>query len=404
MRRHLYRASVVGTFLLWLVVLPVPAQPTPANTVITNTASASWSDANANTYVAATASASATMGAVAGVDVTSPATAAPASPSTGNELVFTITNAGNDTDQFSVSTTAGAGVTITGYRVGGTTYATLGELNTALEGTDVASGDAVSVTVFYTVAPGRGGQTIALGLTATSLTDPGTSDTATTDVSPTVSASASVTPDGATVNRLPSNGTQYTATFTVENQGNASDTFTLSAATGDAAVLAVVSVNGTAGAGGSVTVAAGGSTTVDVVYTIGDAAGGATSTLTLTATSGNDSGVSDAGTVTATVVRAALSVTKEVFEDDQTTPIGGGDTVVPGQYVWYRITVANTGGAAASTVSISDPLPEEVTYESSAPDAAGWIINNTDGTVTASLSGLLVPSGSRYFWIRVRVN
>src|SRR3954469_18419790 len=65
------------------------AQATPAGTVITNTASASYTDANGNTYTAATASVSVTVGFAAGVDVTSPASVSPASPSSGNQQDFT---------------------------------------------------------------------------------------------------------------------------------------------------------------------------------------------------------------------------------------------------------------------------------------------------------------------------
>ena len=376
--------------------------PTAEGTVITNTATASWTDANGNTYTPVTASASVTVGFLAAPDVTSPVSVTPASPSTGNQIAFTITNAGNGTDQFSVAATAGSGVTITGYMLGATTYTTLASLNTALAATNVTAGSSATVTVVYTVAPGQGGQTIPVTLTATSVRTPAgatATDASTTNVIPPAAGNVAVTPDGGTVQRLPSNGTLYTATYTVQNTGNASDTYSLGASSSNAA-FTIVSVNGTAGSSGTVTIAAGGSATVDVVYTVGDVAAGTSGDLTLGATSGNTPAASDAGYYTVTVIRAALAMTKEAFRDDQTTAVAG--TVVPGEYLWYRITITNNGGAAASTVSISDPLPSQVTYVSTATDAAGWSISESAGTVSASLT-TLAASASRYFWVRVQV-
>jgi uncharacterized repeat protein (TIGR01451 family) len=392
------RTLGLASLLVLLLPLSLSAQVTIEGATITNTAQVLWSDANGNTFVPATASVNVQAGFVAAPDVTSPASVTPASPSTGNVLRFTITNSGNGTDQFSVSATSGAGVTITGYVVGSTTYATLSDLNAALATTNVSSGTSTGVDVIYTVAPARGGTTVPVSLTATSVRTPTASDSSTTNVSPVVSASVNVTPDGATQSRLPSNGTQYTATFSIENTGNAADTFTLNATAGS--ILTIVSVNGTAGSSSSVTLNPGLSTTVDVVYSVTDAAAGATGTLTLTATSTNVGTQSDNGTLTVTVVRPAISITKEAFRDNQTVAVSG--VVQPGEYIQYRITVTNTGSAAAFGVAISDVLPSQVVYQSASGDAAGWIISESSGTVSASLSSI-APSASRHFWIRVRV-
>ncbi|HEX2205408.1 MAG TPA: hypothetical protein VHG91_19010 [Longimicrobium sp.] len=410
MTHTLRRIALAGLVLapLFAAASPASAQtPTAEGTVITNTATATWTDANGNTYTPATASVDVTVGFLAGPDVSSPPTVSPASPSTGNELGYTITNSGNGTDSVSVSATASAGVSITGYVFEGTTFTSLTELNTALAGKAIPAGSSITVTVVYTVAPGQGGESIPVSLTATSRRTPATSDASTTNVEPPVAASVNVTPDNGAVSRLPSNGTTYTATYTVQNTGNASDTYTLGAAANPGGALTIVSVNGTAGSSGSVTVAAGGSTTVDVVYSVGDVAAGTTDDLVLTATSGNSAGTSDTGTYTVTVVRAAITMTKEAFRDDQTTAIGASDRVLPGEYIQYRITVTNGGGAAATLTGtgygISDPLPSEVTYVSTSADAAGWTISESSGTVSATLSGTLAPSASRYFWIRVRI-
>lgn len=380
--------------------------PTPEGTTITNTATASWTDANGNTYTPVSASASVIVGYLAAPDVTSPATVTPASPSTGNQIPFTISNSGNGTDQYSVATSAGTGVTITGYSIGATSYATLADLNTALAAMNVAAGGNVVVNVVYSVASGRGGLTTPVSLTATSVRTPaatGASDASTTNVIPPVAAAVAVTPDNGAVSRLPSNGTvQYTATFTVTNNGNSSDTYNLASSTG--ASITLVSLNGSAGTTGSVTIAAGGSATVDVVYMVNNVPAGTTVNVTLSATSANAAATSDAGNYVVTVVRPALTIAKAAFRDNQTDAINSTtDRVVPGEFIQYRITVTNAGSAAASSVSVSDALPAEVMFVSTSSDAAGWTISEAAGTVSASLSGTLATSGSRFFWVRVQV-
>ena len=415
MIKTLRRVALAGLLLAPFAAMPAHAQsPTPEGTTITNTASATWTDANGNTYSPATASVSVLVGFKAGPDVQSPVSVTPPSPSTANELPFTIVNTGNGIDSVTVSATAASGVTITGYKIGSTTYATLAALNAALATTPVSAAGSVTVTVVYTVAPGQGGQTIPVSLTATSRRTPaapGGSDTSSTNVLPAVAAAVVVTPDGGTVDRLPSGTgpTQYTETFTVQNTGNRDDTFALSASAGT--ILSIVSVNGTAGSGGSIAIAAGGTATVDVIYTVSNsAAAGATESLVLSATSTNDGTKSDPGNRVVRVVRAAISMTKEVFQDNQSTAIGGplsSDRVLPGQFIQYKVTVTNTGGAAATLTGtgfgITDALPSQVTYVSTSADAAGWTISETSGTVSAALTGTLAPGASRFFWIRVQV-
>ncbi|HEX8832273.1 MAG TPA: hypothetical protein VF705_13950, partial [Longimicrobium sp.] len=221
LRRVAFAALLLAPFA---VAAPAQAQ-TDEGTVITNTATAKWTDANGNEYAEATASVSVTVGYKAAPDVTSPASVTPSSPSTGNEIAFTIANKGNGEDSVTVATTAASGVSITGYKIGASTYANLTDLNLALAGTSIArKTGTVVVTVVYTVAPGQGGQTIPVSLTATSRRTPaaaGASDISTTNVIPAVAASVVVTPDAAAVNRLPSGTgpTTYSETFTVQNTG-----------------------------------------------------------------------------------------------------------------------------------------------------------------------------------------
>lgn len=384
---------------------PAGAQATPEGTVITNTASASYTDANGNTYANATASVSVTVGFVAGVGVASPATVSPASPSAGNSLNFTITNTGNGIDQVSVAVSTAAGLTNVSYRYAATTYATLAALNTVLAGVNTAAGGSITVSVLYDVAPGKGGATMPITLTASSVRTPATSNFSTTNVTPATLGSVAVTPKAANVDQLPSNATQYSQVFPVQNTGNASDIYNLAASLNAGTAITIVSVNGTAGSSSTVSIASGATANVTVVYTVGNVAAGTTQKLTLTATSTNTPANSDAGDVTVRVVKAALSMTKVAYRDNKTTVINNStDRVLPGEFIQYQITVSNSGLASASTVSITDALPAAVTYNAASGDIpADWAISQAAGTVTANLTPALASAGSRFIWIRVQV-
>ena len=173
MNKTLRRVALAGLLLAPFAARPAHAQvtPTPEGTTITNTASATWTDANGNTYSPATASVSVLVGFKAGPDVQSPVSVTPASPSTGNEIPFTIVNTGNGVDSVTASTTAASGVTITGYKIGSTTYPTLAALNAALAGTPISAAGNVVVTVVSTVCLWPGSQSISVSLTALSRRD-----------------------------------------------------------------------------------------------------------------------------------------------------------------------------------------------------------------------------------------
>jgi uncharacterized repeat protein (TIGR01451 family) len=217
-------------------------------------------------------------------------------------------------------------------------------------------------------------------------------------------SSVSTTPDGATVSRLPSNATLYSQVFVVTNSGSVVDSYNLAATVAPAGVVTIVSVNGVNGSTGATGVIASlGTSSVTVVYTVASgAATGATATLTLTATSTVVGTVSDAGSLTVTVIRANLTMAKQPYRDDQTTLVTTG--VSPGEYLQYKVTITNSGGAGAITVNVSDLVPGAVTYVANTPDAVGWTITAPPtATITASLAGTLAAGASRYFWIRVRV-
>jgi uncharacterized repeat protein (TIGR01451 family) len=375
--------------------------PTPEGTVITNTATASWTDANLNSYTPVEASVSVTVGFLPGPDISVAATANPASPSTGNVLPFTITNTGNGVDTVELSVSIPTGIAVTGYQYNSQTYATLAELNFALATAGISPTNSIIIGVVYDVALGYGNTPLPLSMTVTSKRDPNGSgtDTAESVLTPPLSAAVIVTPDGGDVYRLPSNGTSYTQTYTIENTGNLVETYALSAP--NAGFLSVVSVNGTAGNTGSITLAAGATTTFDVVYSVGNVSAGSSQALTVTATSGNLGSITDNGFYTIEVIRAALAMTKAVYRDDQSTEITSSMRVLPGEYIQYRITVTNNGAAPAQTVTISDPLPAQVTFISS--QGTGWNIDHAAGTVTALLNSDLAPSASQFIWVRVQV-
>jgi uncharacterized repeat protein (TIGR01451 family) len=380
---------------------------TAEGTVITNTASVSYTDANTNTYSSVTASVSVTVGFLAGVDITGSASAGPASPSTANSLSFPIQNIGNGTDQFQISQSISVSgvISVTGYVYNATNYASLALLNTALAAANVTQGSSITVQVTYNVLSNKGGVLTALTMTAASQRTPATTDPFATSITPAQTYAVAVTPDGGqSITRLPSNGTNYSFTFTVTNNGNGVDNFNLVASHPSAAIT-IVSVNGVAGSSTSITsVAALAAPTIAVVYSIGNVAAGSTDNVVLTATSVGDNTKNDAGTADLTVIRPALAMTKAAYRDNQTTLLGGGDVVLPGEFIRYKITITNNGAAAASVVHIDDTLPAELTYISAAGDLAGWTITNSGNDVDADLTGTLAPAAARFIWIRVRIN
>ena len=283
-----------------------------------------------------------------------------------------------------------------------------------------ASAQAASCTRADTLAPAALWPAVRLQVGVAAAAAPSATTTATiatpNDVAPAnnsasdattvVAVGVTVTPNGGTTDRLPSNGgsVTYTQPYTVTNTGSGSDTFTLTAILLPGGTVTVMATNGQTGSGGTLALAAGASATVNVVYTVADgAAAGAIDTVRLTAVSGTASTTSARGYTVARVVRASLQITKQAYRDDQTTLLAASDRVLPGQYVQYKITVASIGTSGAVTVHVADPLPTQLTYTAATPDAGGWTISSANATLTADLAGTLAAGQSRYFWVRVRV-
>ena len=397
----------VVVLLATLTAVPANAQsPTPEGTLIRSIATVSFTDANTNAYATVADTVNLTVAFVAGVDVIAQAaTVGPISPSTNDTLFFTVANLGNGTDSVTIAQSIGAGsvITVTGYRVGVTNYASLGALNTGLAGTGITLGSNIVVKVIYSVAAGTGGLSQSYTLTATSRRTPAATDNGITTVTPNLTTAVTVTPDGAqNLTRLPSNGTTYNASFTVTNGSTGPDAFDL-LASHPRTPIAIVSVNGVGGDSTRIlALAAGASQVVTVVYTIGNVAAGTPDTLVLKARSVATPGISDNGFADLTVIRPLIVVDKTAYRDNQTTLIGAGQ-VVPGEFIQYKITVTNSGSAPASTVQVSDALATQLNFVSTAADAAGWTLSNVGNNVSGNLAGILGAGASRFFWIRASV-
>ena len=187
----------------------------------------------------------------------------------------------------------------------------------------------------------------------------------------------SVTPGVVAVSRLPSNGTNYSATFTVTNTGNATDSFDLLTTTPLTAITAIsIAGMGVTQAGnpdsarlGSTGVS--GSSVITVTYSVGNVAAGVTDTLILTARSVGNSTVSANGRVELTVIRPGVSVLKGV------SPNG---TQVPGTDLTYTVTLTNAGSAAAASIVAVDTLSSNLIFK------VGSVVNNLPAGLTATLA------------------
>ena len=390
---------------------PATAQ-TAENTVITNVAEVNWTDANSNTYTPVNATVDVTVGFQAGLSLTpNGGSQSPASPSTGGTLTFTIQNSGNGTDQVQVAesiTDANGVISVTKYEWNSNDYGTdLAAMNTALSTADITAGSSTVITVTYDVPSDKGGLSANYQLTATSVRDNGVSDAGDYDITAGETFAVAVTPDVAqNLQHLPSNGTNYMFQFTVQNNGNGPEDFDLEATFETAADIAIVSVNAVGGNSTQINLAAGVSTTIDVIYTVlAGVTAGTLDTIWLEATSVTTPATNDKGYADLTVIRPALAITKEAWLDNKSAEISAD--VLPGDFIQYKVLVTNNGSAAAENVVVTDALGSlPVTYISNSQPASLWSsIVESAGTVTATLSGTLAASGgTAYFWIRVQID
>jgi uncharacterized repeat protein (TIGR01451 family) len=268
--------------------------------------------------------------------------------------------------------------------------------------TPIAVGGTTSITLTVAVAaaaaPSKTNKIYLAGggqLATTTASDLTTVNPLTVDVAPAL----------ATISQLPSNVTSYTQTFTITNSSAVSTTYNLVATKVPGTSLTITSVKGVAGTSTTQVVGAGASVPVNVIYTVvAGASAGAIDTLILTATSQLNALMTDRGELAVTVVRAGLTISKQLFRDDQTTLIAPVAKVSPGEFVQFKVSVTATGAAGSTLVHVTDAIPTaSVTFVSTSPDAAGWTITQSAGTVTGDLTGSLATGLTRFFWIRVQV-
>jgi uncharacterized repeat protein (TIGR01451 family) len=151
-------------------------------------------------------------------------------------------------------------------------------------------------------------------------------------------------------------GQAYTVASIVDNGGTVGGTSTIT-----------VNGNGTASGLLSVGTIIGQRATFTMTVTPGTVTGATNQTITVT-TSAKGGGAPAAATqqTITTVNVATLSVTKEVSADGNTWYSGvvppATLAAVPGNTLYYRITVTNTGSSNATSVVITDPQPLYTTY------------------------------------------
>jgi uncharacterized repeat protein (TIGR01451 family) len=92
------------------------------------------------------------------------------------------------------------------------------------------------------------------------------------------------------------------------------------------------------------------------VPAVGTAPNNSNNIITVTSKSDFDNTKSAPGTYTTTVLAAALAAVKTH------TPVGTPTYLKPGDLVTYTITLSNSGGTAATGITLTDPLPASLTY------------------------------------------
>lgn len=389
---------------------------------IRNIATATFTDANSNSYAAVADTVDIIVGFLVGIDVTPDGSSVgPASPSTGNTIAFTVENIGNGVDTVTVSevlTDASSAITITNYNWNSTDYGSLAALNTALSAHELLMGDTEVITVTYNVAASKGGETANYELTATSVRDAGESDPGDYDINIGETFGVTVVEQGSgldttTANLLPGNG--QTVVFQVTNTGNGTEDFDLLTSQIPGTMLSVTAMAGAlvsqggdpdsariTGLGSSAT------TTVTVTFNVADLAAGTVDSLFILVRSVAQPATTDEGAYIVTLVKPALTILKEAFTDAGLTTAVAGN-VLPGQSIWYKITVSNAAGtAAAQSIDIDDDLPAQVTYVNSGDDGnPNWTVSGTGGPPWTHIDAQLTTLGagaSAYFWIEVTIN
>ena len=296
-----------------------------------------------------------------------------ATPVVGTNVVFTLTVINN-------GPSASAGVSVADLLPNGYTYVSDNGAGAYAPGTGVwtignlANTASTSLQITATVnATGTYLNTATVSSTTNDPTPGNNTGTATT----TPVASADLAMAKSVDNATPVVGTNVVFTLTVTNNGPSA-----SAGVSVADLLpngyTYVSDNG-----------AGAYVSGTGVWTIGNLANAASTSLQITATVNATGTYLNTATVSSTTNDPTLgnntntaTTTPTASADLSIDKDDAGASVVPGNNVAYTITVANAGPSAASNIVVSDPIPAGLNFASAA--GAGWACVNNAGTVECS--------------------
>ena len=272
---------------------------------------------------------------------------------------FTVQNLSNVSDSYDLLTSARPGTALTITSITGTGV-TQGANPDSARLANLAVNATATVTVHYSIGSGAGSPRDTLLFTARSVASPSTSANGRLTVT-VLGYGTSVAPHATTTSNLPSNGTNYTASFTVQNVGTGTASYDLLTKKRPGTVLATVKLAGTGVTQGTnpdsarlASLAGGALDTVTVTYSVGNVAAGTIDTLIFTARSVSTPATSDSGRLTLTVVRPSLTMGKAV------SPSG---SLAPGTVLSYTLTVTNGGTSNASGVALVDTLAAAVQFK-----------------------------------------
>jgi len=280
-------------------------------------------------------------------------------PGTNYTRSFTVQNVGNTTDSYDLLTSRLPGTALTTASITGTGV-TQGSNPDSARLANVAANATVTVTVHYNVGSGAVGPSDTLVFTARSVASPTSKDNGRLTVT-VLGHGAAVAPHADSVKHLPSNGTNYTASFTVQNTGNSLDNFDLLTKKRPGTALTTVSITGSGVTQGTnpdsarlASLAGNAAAAITVNYAVGNVAAGTVDTLIFTARSVSTPATSDSGRLAVTVVRPSLAMAKAV------SPSG---SLAPGTVLSYTLTVTNGGTSNAAGVALVDTLAAAVQFK-----------------------------------------
>ena len=297
-------------------------------------------------------------------------------PGTNYTKSFTVQNLSNVSDSYDLLTSARPGTAVTITSITGTGV-TQGSNADSARLSNLAANAAATVTVHYSIGSGAVSPKDTLFFTARSVAAPSYSASGRLTVT-VLGQGVTVSPHADSVKHLPSNGTNYTASFTVQNSGNTIDNFDLLTKKRPGTALTTVSITGSAVTQGSnpdsarlASLAGGASTAVTVTYSVGNVAAGTLDTLIFVARSVTTPATSDSGRLVMTVVRPSLTIGRTV------SPNG---SLAPGTVLTYTLTVTNGGTSNAAGVALVDTLAGAVQFK------VGSVATTLPAGVTAVLA------------------